>query len=240
MNRLSPKPSTIRALFAKSGNECSFPGCDQALVDDRHLFIAEVCHIHAVKPTEARFKPNMTTEQLRSYNNLILLCHAHHVRIDSLPDEFPASKLKDMKDAHQKSVEHKIYKVSKDTIDDALMQLLALDWQPYFEPTLNFLYDEIDQGHGGQHGMNRNSAQVCELLDATLYVLTIRALSQSILPERRRLLREYREWQEKRKSDAQIASLEMEGGSGAPFLFYGSYSAATKARITELKMKYSL
>lgn len=238
MNRLAPKPSTIRALFAKSGNECSFPGCEQSLVDDRNLFIGEVCHINAVKDLDARYDATKNDEQLRAYENLILLCHQHHVRIDSFSDEYPVESLCVMRENHERKVEKKVYTVSDDIINDALFQLLQLEWKPRFEPIINYLIDDIDKARGGQQGMNQRLRQVCELLDTSLYILMLRILATSKLSERRRFLREHYEWQEYRQDKAHQYSLQMEGGSAAPFLYYGTYNRMTKQRIESLKEQF--
>jgi hypothetical protein len=240
MERLPPKSSTVRALFAKSGNECSFPGCGQALVDDRNLLVGEVCHINAVKNTEARYDATKTEEELRDYDNLILLCHAHHVRVDSLADEYPAPVLRTMRENHERTVEHKVYTVSDDIVNDALFQLLKLEWEPYFEPTIEYLIADIMEGRGGQQGMNRLAGQVGVLLDATLYILTLRALASAALQERHRLLREHQEWQEHRHREAHKASLEMAGGTMAPLLYGGTYNDITEQRIEYLRNTYSL
>ena len=42
--------------------------------------------------------------------------------------------------------------------------------------------------------MNRLSRQIGRLLDAKLYILTLRALARAKIQERRRLLREHDEW----------------------------------------------
>ncbi len=47
MARLAPKAEILRALFARSGNQCAFPGCTQPLINDKNKFIAQVCHIEA-------------------------------------------------------------------------------------------------------------------------------------------------------------------------------------------------
>lgn len=238
MERLPPKPSTVRALFAKSGNECSFPCCGQVLVDDRNLFVGEVCDLNAVKETEARYDVAKTDEELRAYDNLILLCHAHHVRIDSLAAEYPIHALRAMREQHEKSIEHKVYKVSDDVINDALFQLLQSEWEPYFQPTIDYLIADIENARCGQQGMNRLSDQVGEMVDATLYILTLRALAMARLAERRRLLREHQEWQERRHREAHTASLEMERGTGAPLLYNGTYNTITEERIEYLRKAY--
>ena len=96
-----PKPSTIHALFGKSGNECAFPGCTHKLVAEDHLLVAQVCHIEAANPRGARYNPSSSNEDRRSYNNLMILCHAHHRRIDSDPDTYTVERLNQMKAKHE-------------------------------------------------------------------------------------------------------------------------------------------
>jgi uncharacterized protein YecT (DUF1311 family) len=86
--------------------------------------------------------------------------------------------------------------------------------------------------------MNRTTAQVSELLDATLYILTLRVLAITTLAERRRVLREHQEWQEYRHREAHTASLEMEGGTGAPLLYNDTYNTITETRIADLRKAY--
>ena len=47
MVRKSTTTDTIRALFAKSGNECAFPGCHHKLINHKNKFIGQICHIEA-------------------------------------------------------------------------------------------------------------------------------------------------------------------------------------------------
>ena len=47
MSRLAPKIDVLKALFARSGNQCAFPGCTQPLMNEKNKFIAQVCHIEA-------------------------------------------------------------------------------------------------------------------------------------------------------------------------------------------------
>ena len=105
-----PKPSTIRALFVKSGNECAFPGCTHELVADGNLFVAEVCHIEAANPRGARYNPSSSIEnRRRSYNYLMILCHAHHRRIDSYPDTYTVERLKQMKAEHELRMQNRVF-----------------------------------------------------------------------------------------------------------------------------------
>jgi hypothetical protein len=61
MERKGPTPATLKALFAKSGNHCAFPKCSNVLVDDLNIFVAEVCHIHAVFLKDARYDASNLT-----------------------------------------------------------------------------------------------------------------------------------------------------------------------------------
>ena len=57
--RKQPTPSTIKALFAKSGNQCAFSDCTHPLVDELNILVGELCHISAVNEKDARFEVEM-------------------------------------------------------------------------------------------------------------------------------------------------------------------------------------
>jgi uncharacterized protein YecT (DUF1311 family) len=90
----------------------------------------------------------------------------------------------------------------------------------------------------GQQGLNWRSAQISELLDAKLYALTLRGLSKASLAERRTLVREHFEWNEYRRKASHEASMEMEGGTGAPLLYHSTYNAISEERIAHLQGKF--
>ena len=50
MARLANTKEDYRLLFARTGNQCAFPGgCNHPLIDD-DMFAAQVCHIEAAQP----------------------------------------------------------------------------------------------------------------------------------------------------------------------------------------------
>ena len=100
VKRLAPKQEVLRELYIKSGNECAYPGCHNALVDENANFVGEVCHIEAAMPGGERFNPNMTNEDRRSFGNLMLMCHHHHVVTDDV-EKYTVEKLKEMKRNHE-------------------------------------------------------------------------------------------------------------------------------------------
>lgn len=97
--RLAPTVDTLRALFAKSGNECAFPDCHHLLVDEDNEFVAQVCHIEDAMPG-CRFNEDQTNEERRSYNNLILFCYRHHIKTND-PLKYTVKKLKEIKQQHE-------------------------------------------------------------------------------------------------------------------------------------------
>ncbi|MCR9189760.1 MAG: hypothetical protein NXH96_13305 [Alteromonadaceae bacterium] len=127
MPRLSPKLETLRALFARSGNQCAFPGCTHPLVNGDNLFIAQVCHIEAASSGGERFNPESDDEYRRSYENLILLCHPHHIETDDV-DRYPVEKLKEMKLNHEQLFEKSSFK-----IDEAILYKLKDQMDEYWE-----------------------------------------------------------------------------------------------------------
>lgn len=98
--RLAPTLATLRHLFAHSGNVCAFDGCDHPLIDAHGNFVAELCHIEAAEPGGERFNPRMTNEDRRKRENLLLLCHRHHVETND-EARFPVGVMRRIKGAHE-------------------------------------------------------------------------------------------------------------------------------------------
>ena len=119
MSRHSPTADTIRALFAKSGNFCAFPGCTHELVADDELYVAEICHIEAAEPRGPRYNPNTTDEVRRGYDNLVLLCHAHHRRVDSDVSTYTVERLRQMKVEHESAVREVTFRPDASVIAQA-------------------------------------------------------------------------------------------------------------------------
>lgn len=95
----APKTSTLKRLFAVSGNVCAFPECATALVDSDNV-VGEVCHIKGNKPDSARHDFNQTEEERHGYENLILMCPTHHAMIDKDEKVYTVKKLLGYKAQH--------------------------------------------------------------------------------------------------------------------------------------------
>lgn len=92
----SPTVSTLKRLFARSGNRCGFPQCRSAIVRAEAV-IGEVCHIRGKNPGAARYDPTQTSLQRHDYENLILLCPTHHAIVDDNPETYTVDRLQKMK-----------------------------------------------------------------------------------------------------------------------------------------------
>lgn len=98
------KLTTVKRLFALSGNECYAPNCTRKLIaEDEKTVVAKICHIEAASPKGPRYNANMTDDERRDFNNLILLCDEHHEIIDNMENEgnYPVSLLAEWKKDHE-------------------------------------------------------------------------------------------------------------------------------------------
>lgn len=100
MTRKAPTLPTLRALFAKSGNKCAFPGCNHPIVNQSHILVAELIHIEAAESGGERYNPKQSDDQRRSFENLVFMCHRHHVETDNV-EEYSAARLKEIKANHE-------------------------------------------------------------------------------------------------------------------------------------------
>ena len=126
MGRLPPKKDALRALFARSGNQCAFPECTQQVVNNKNQFIGQVCHIEAAMEGGERFNPTSNNEYRRSYENLLLLCYPHHIETDEV-DEYPVERLVKIKNKHEK-----IFKKSDFKINEAALEKLSCEMEKYW------------------------------------------------------------------------------------------------------------
>lgn len=99
----SPKSSTIKRLFAVSGNQCAFPGCEVPLVEPSGTVTGEIAHIKASSENGPRYDESQSEEERHGFNNLMLLCSRHHTIIDGEIPEHPVEKLIAIKKEHEQS-----------------------------------------------------------------------------------------------------------------------------------------
>src|SRR5690349_10429578 len=98
--RLEPTKTTVRQLFAHTGNRCAYENCEHELIDAAGNFVAEICHIRAALPAGERFDASMTNDERRAPNNLMLMCHRHHVVTDDVT-LYPVERMEQIKASHE-------------------------------------------------------------------------------------------------------------------------------------------
>jgi hypothetical protein len=126
MARLAPNTDVLRALFARSGNQCAFPGCTQPLINAKNKFIAQVCHIEAASEGGERYNSNGDSEYRRSYENLLLLCYPHHIETNDV-DEYPVERLLQLKREHEQMFIKSDFK-----LDEAELYKLSFEMEKYW------------------------------------------------------------------------------------------------------------
>lgn len=97
---MQPTQSTLKRLFARSGNRCAFPRCVAPLTHNDTL-IGEVCHIKGDKPGAARYDTSQADPERQAYDNLIVLCPNHHTVIDDDEVAYTVERLLRMKTEHE-------------------------------------------------------------------------------------------------------------------------------------------
>ena len=100
---------TLKILFALSGGECAFPGCNTPVIarateTSNARVIGEICHIHALNPKGPRGIAGQTETELNALENLIVLCPTHHACVDSQPETYTADMLREWKQTHEAAV----------------------------------------------------------------------------------------------------------------------------------------
>jgi hypothetical protein len=113
-----PSRSTIKRLFALSGNRCAFPKCPAPLAQDNTL-VGEVCHIKGKQPDAARYDPQQTPAERNAFENLILMCPTHHTVIDCDDEAYTVERVRKLKAD---------YEAHATPIDDATAEKVAASY----------------------------------------------------------------------------------------------------------------
>lgn len=109
------KNLTLQKLYMMSAARCMNPLCSRSLVvplggetqslgDENSVLIKQIAHIHSERQKGPRYVSGMSIDDLRSYDNLILLCPDCHTAIDTHPEKFPAETLKEWRMARESEI----------------------------------------------------------------------------------------------------------------------------------------
>jgi len=143
MTRLDPKPSTVKKLFAYTGNACAMPACKNQMVDPSGTMLGKIAHIRAANPGGARYDPSMSDEERRAIDNLMVVCGIHHDIIDDEEnvDEYPVDKLTRHKREHEDRFKRAERQFVQDFADKT--QISA----PKYPKNMRRLFSALDYGN---------------------------------------------------------------------------------------------
>jgi hypothetical protein len=85
-------------------NECAADGCNQPITgNDGKTNVGRIAHIEAASPKGPRFNAEMSDDDRRHYNNVILLCQPCHDIIDNKEnaDKYSVEMLNGWKEVHE-------------------------------------------------------------------------------------------------------------------------------------------
>ncbi len=97
------------------------------LVNERNLFVGQVCHIEAAEPGGERFNPSQSDEDRRSYENLLLLCYPHHVETNDVAT-YTVERMRQIKADHEGTFGQNPFK-----IDESLLHKVGQEMAAYWQ-----------------------------------------------------------------------------------------------------------
>lgn len=101
---MTVNPRVLKVLWGRAAGLCGFPGCEQQLAESVQTLLGEVAHIVAQSPDGPRGQMTAPGGDLDGYENLILLCEAHHKTVDSQPATYTVARLVQMRADHEERV----------------------------------------------------------------------------------------------------------------------------------------
>lgn len=98
---------TRKLLWGGSGNLCAFCQCSlvvEGSVLDDDAVVGDECHIVSASTRGPRFDPAFPSSLVDDASNLVLLCRVHHKMVDDQPKTWTATRLRELKAAHERWV----------------------------------------------------------------------------------------------------------------------------------------
>ena len=103
--------TTQNLLWGRSAGRCEFAGCNKPLwkssITQEGVNIGQKAHIYSFSNCGPRGNDGISSQELNSTENLILVCHECHKNIDSAKDggRYPVSLVQQMKREHERRIE---------------------------------------------------------------------------------------------------------------------------------------
>lgn len=116
----------IKKLYGLSAGRCNICKID---VFENDVHIGEMAHIIAKKLKGPRGNEDFSNN-INSYENLILLCANHHSEVDQNTQLYTTKKLKNLKKEHEESIAS-IFNTPKERVDDAAFIKAFMRYVPF-------------------------------------------------------------------------------------------------------------
>jgi len=142
-----PTISTIKRLFALSGNRCAYENCTLPIVESSGAVTGIICHIKARNKGGPRFDAKQTAEDRHSFGNLVLMCARHGKLIDCDPRTYTVELLKSIKAAH----ENRNGSIELSQLDAAKAEALFRDYRSLYIKTRGHVMVNSPGGIQGTH-----------------------------------------------------------------------------------------
>jgi len=151
---------TRKRLWARSGNRCAFPECEQRLVESTRdaaedTIVGEECHIVAKRNSgsvarsvsllsaEERTRHVELVDHRNAFENLVLMCRVHSAVIDDVAQKYSVDDVVAMKHEHEQMIEAELAAPTVPTSssgisgsgrgDPATLRVLVLEDVPSWE-----------------------------------------------------------------------------------------------------------
>jgi hypothetical protein len=114
-----------KKLWGRSGSRCAMCNTELTQIDGLDAIVGDEAHIRSRAPSGPRNDPAYPSDQLDTYDNLILLCKAHHKLVDDNADEFPAVLLDHLKAGHEARVARSLSRDESKWVQEPEVTLLV-------------------------------------------------------------------------------------------------------------------
>ncbi|MFI5898304.1 hypothetical protein ACIA5D_50320 [Actinoplanes sp. NPDC051513] len=141
----------LAALWTVSNGRCYAPACPHPVAFEvrpgEFKKNAQVAHIYGVRPGAPRYRRDLPAEKRDSFENLLLLCLAHHEEIDGKDGEkrYPPELLRRWKVQHE-GAENAVLDRLRVMDTDALMKLLTEIAEPPVK-RLEAIVERLEETH---------------------------------------------------------------------------------------------
>lgn len=130
-------------LFALSGNECAFPRCSNKVTmhegEERPVTVGERAHLAGVGRQGPRSEAAGKLADVDAVENLILLCHECHKRVDENPRIYSVEVLAKYKLDHEAKVARRTpethVELHEEAVDVSILPVTAMPQRIYVAPT---------------------------------------------------------------------------------------------------------